>query len=157
MLATSWISPLASRVGLPISRVISAARSAIRSSYRSATRNKDLGPLVFRGGPPGPKGAGRTLQHLLDLRVGRGGELPLGLVGGRVDDLELAHADCLRLSLTRLLPVPGPALVLLLVQLLTIIPGPPAGQAGQGWPSCFGGSQGLIRLWPGKQGCASCR
>src|SRR6185312_7777678 len=49
--------------------------------------------FVFRAGPPGLEGAGRALQHLLDLRVGRGGELALGLVGGRVDDLVLAHAD----------------------------------------------------------------
>ena len=38
MLTTSEISPLASRVGLPISRVMIAASSSRRSAYRSATR-----------------------------------------------------------------------------------------------------------------------
>ena len=80
---------------------------------------QDLGPLVLRGGPPGLVGAGRTLQHLLDLRISRGGELTLGLVRGRVDDLELAycrrclgltHADIPPASLPRLLPVPGSVL-----------------------------------------------
>ena len=47
MLATSMISPLASRVGLPISRVISAARSSIRSLYSSATRSRTLARSSF--------------------------------------------------------------------------------------------------------------
>src|SRR6185437_1367641 len=41
------ISPLASRVGLPISRVISAARSSIRSLYSSATRSRTLDRSSF--------------------------------------------------------------------------------------------------------------
>src|SRR5579859_2522170 len=47
MLATRAISPLASRVGLPISRVISAARSSARSLYSSATRSKILARSSF--------------------------------------------------------------------------------------------------------------
>src|ERR1700722_11903944 len=47
MLATRWISPLASGVGLPISRVISAARSSMRSLYSSATRSRTLALSSF--------------------------------------------------------------------------------------------------------------
>src|SRR5690242_14676000 len=47
MVETSQISPLASRVGLPISRVISAARSSDRSVYRSATRRRILARSSF--------------------------------------------------------------------------------------------------------------
>jgi hypothetical protein len=47
MLATSMISPLASRVGLPISRVIRAASSSIRSWYSSATRSRTLARSSF--------------------------------------------------------------------------------------------------------------
>ena len=79
---------------------------------------QDLGPLVFRGSPPGLVGAGRALEYLLDLRISRGGELTLGLVGGRVDNFELAHcrypfrlahANIPPASVPRPLPVPGPA------------------------------------------------
>src|SRR6185437_3941829 len=129
MLATSLISPLASGVGLPISRVISAARSSIRSLYSSATRSRTLARSSFAVVRQDWKArAERSSTCWTSASVAVANSRSVSLVAG-LTTLYWLTLISLRLSLPRLLPVPGLALALHLVQLLTIIPR----QWAEGW------------------------
>src|SRR6266516_3156176 len=108
MLATRWISPLASGVGLPISLVISAARSSIRSLYSSATRSRTLARSSFAVVRQDWKArAERSSTCWTSASVAVANSRSVSLVAGLTTLYSLTLIS-LRLSLPRLLSVPGP-------------------------------------------------